>query len=261
LDETDVREIVRLIGEVAALRGGHADKKRYLMNGLSKLVDADAWVWGLSCQSEPDKPQIYVSFIRGGLDDQAFAKLLHAIEHPDMIDLASRFFIELKEKKTHLTRTRTQISDVRQLAESPAIEAWKEADIGPVILSHRPLDEKSCSALGLYRRFGRPEFSARETRIAHIILTEVPWLHEQGWPEDRGVDVPVLSRRHRLTLNLLIQGQSYKQISTHLKISLNTTQEYIKDIYRHFGVHSQAALMSRFFQGDGEDAGDSKSGS
>jgi DNA-binding CsgD family transcriptional regulator len=107
--------------------------------------------------------------------------------------------------------------------------------------------------IGLYRHHGKAEFTAREVRIAHIILTEVTWLHEQGWPDDRGVDVPKLSRRQRLALNLLIQGLSRKQIAEAMKISAHTAQGYIKDVYRIFNINSQAALMSRFLQGNGRD--------
>ena len=255
LDEEDVRCIVRLIGEVVVLRGGHAEKKRHLMDGLCKLIDAQAWAWGLSCQRDPTKPQVYVSFVKGGLTEEAFAKILQAVEHPEMIPLASKFFTELKEKKTHLTRNRAQIVDPAKMAAAAgALKAWQEANIGSVIMSHRPLDDACSSALAIYRHYGRPEFTARESRIAHIVLTEVAWLHEQGWPEDRGVDIPVLSRRQRLTLNLLTLGQSHKEIASHMKISLHTAQGYIKSTYRHFGVHSQAELMSRFFQGNGKDA-------
>jgi DNA-binding CsgD family transcriptional regulator len=245
--------MVRLVGEVVAVPGGHAEKKRFLMEGLCELVGADAWVWGLSCQRKPDKPQIYVSFVKGGFTEQTFVKYLEALEHPDMIRIASRFFVELQEKCTHLTRSRDQISDPEDILHSPAIQAWRAADIGPVIISQRPLDATSSSAMGLYRTYGKPEFSPREVRIAHIVLTEVPWLHEQGWPEDRGVSVPRLSRRQRLALNLLTHGQSRKEIAANMKISVNTAQGYIKDIYRIFQVNSQAELMHRFHQGNGRD--------
>ncbi|MEI9997745.1 MAG: LuxR C-terminal-related transcriptional regulator [Verrucomicrobiota bacterium] len=81
----------------------------------------------------------------------------------------------------------------------------------------------------------------------------MPWLHEQGWPEDRGATVHQLARRQRMALNLLIAGQGRKQIADHMKISVNTVHEYIKDIYDFFGVHSQAELMSRFYEGNGHD--------
>lgn len=254
LDEKDVRDMVRLVGEVAALPGGHAAKKHYLMRGLCKMVDADAWAWMLSCQRDPDKPQIYVSILNGGMTEERLVKVLQAIEHPDMVPIAAPFFQELAEKKAHLTRRRFQITDRQTLEKSGAFLAWKDADIGPTILSLRPLDERSSSTIGLYRLFAKPEFTERESRIAHIILSEVAWLHEQGWPEDRGVDVPRLSKRQRLALNLLTLGRNRKQIAEAMKISVHTAQDYVKQIYRHFNVRSQAELMNRFMKGDGQDA-------
>ncbi len=41
LGEDDVRSMIRLVAEVAALEGEHAAKKRYLMDGLCVLIDAD----------------------------------------------------------------------------------------------------------------------------------------------------------------------------------------------------------------------------
>jgi DNA-binding NarL/FixJ family response regulator len=120
-------------------------------------------------------------------------------------------------------------------------------------MSLRPLDPCSGSGIGLLRRYHREKFSARESRIAHIVLTEVPWLHEQGWPMDRGASAPALSQRLRLALNLLTLGQSRKEIAARMNISTHTVQGYVKTIYRHFGVHSQGELMNRFYEGNGQD--------
>jgi DNA-binding CsgD family transcriptional regulator len=253
LEEKDVRDMVRLIGEVAALPGGHAEKKRFLMEGLCQLISADAWFWALSCQREPSKPQVYVSVLTGGFSETSMVKLLEAIEHPDMIPIASKFFLEVEAKKTHLTRLRFQITNREQFVRSAAHDAWKAANVGPTLMSLRPLDQQSSSAIAIYRHYARKEFSPRESRMAHIILSEVPWLHEQGWPEDRGIRVPRLSRRQRLTLNLLIHGRSRKQIADNMNISINTVQGYIKEIYRFFDVNSHAELMTRFLQGNGGD--------
>ena len=255
LDERDARALVRLIGEVAALPGGHARKKRYLMDGLCQLIGADAWAWGLSCRRDPSLPEVNVSIMHGGFSEESFARFLQALEHPDMVVFASKFYTKLKKKNTHLTRLRDQVTEDAAFERSEAHALWKAADIGSLIMSHRPLDDRSCSALGFYRRHARLKFTPRESRITHIVLTEVAWLHELGWPEDRGVQVPALSRRERLTLNLLISGTNQKVIASQMGISPNTLRDYVKSVYRHFGVHSQAELMHRFFQGDGQDGG------
>ena len=48
ISEADSRSMIRLLGETAAIQGGHAEMKRFLMNGLCDLIGADAWVWTLS---------------------------------------------------------------------------------------------------------------------------------------------------------------------------------------------------------------------
>jgi DNA-binding CsgD family transcriptional regulator len=253
LAQDDVREMVRLVGEVAALPGGHTEKKHYLMKGLCKLIDADAWIWGLSCQRDPAQPRVYVSFMNGSTSKECFKKVLKALEHPEIVALTSKFLAQVEEEKAHLTRLKHQITDESRFALLEAHPIWKEADVGCLIMSLRPLDPCSGSAIGLCRRYNREKFTARESRIAHIVLTEVPWLHEQGWPKDRGVCVPAFSNRQRVTLNLLTLGQNRKQIATGMNISMHTVQGYVKNIYRHFNVHSQAELMNRFYEGNGQD--------
>ncbi len=66
--------------------------------------------------------------------------------------------------------------------------------------------------------------------------------------------VPRLPVRQRLTLEFLLQGQSRKAMAREMEISINTVSGYVRDIYRLFGVNSQAQLVSRFFRGDGGDA-------
>ncbi len=260
LAETDVRAIVRLLGEVAALPGDHTRKKRHLMDGLCNLIHADAWVWSLACQYEAGKPPMYAGFMHGGFTEDQFPKYLAAVEHPASMAMTIPFIDEIRNYQSHLTRTIGQISgglweyfDEKNPARFESAHLWREAGIGTLLLSSRPLDERCASGIGIYRRTGSNPFTPRESRIAHIILSEVPWLHEQGWPEDRGVTVPKLSPRQRLVLNLLLESRSRKDIASHLGISENTLAGYVKEIFRHFRVHSQAELMRRFMQGDGGD--------
>jgi len=78
---------------------------------------------------------------------------------------------------------RQQIVFGEVFCQSEAYSFGKDADIEAVLMSVRPLDEQSGSTVGIYRRFGRPRFTQRESKIEPIILTEIPWLHEQGWSE------------------------------------------------------------------------------
>jgi len=253
LDEADVRAIVRLLGEVCALPGGHAEMKRHLMDGLAKLAGADAWVWCLVAEPRLSEPPVLVSYAQGGFTDERFAKFLAATEHPGSARNTATIIAAAREKRTQQTRLREQLIPTEEFLASSAYQAWCDADIAGVIVSLRQLDDVCQSAIGLYRGLDKPPFTLRESRIAHILISEVPWLHEFGWPEDRGATVPQLPPRQRQALNLLLQGNTRAQIAEHLAISPHTAAGYVKDIYRHFQVHSHAELITRFQSGDGGD--------
>lgn len=253
LTETDVRAMVRLVGEVVASRHDHAEMKRMLMDGLGKLVHADAWVWCLGCEMEAGKMPVYLSMAHGGFDEKRYAGMLRAAAHPDLTWISETMIRDMREKNSQVTRLREQLAEKDALAVAGISTHMKEADIGPFLIVMRPIDERSVSTLGLYRRATEPPFTDRECRMAHIVLSEVPWLHEQGWPEDRGATVPKLSPRRMLVLNMLLEGKNRKHIASSLSLSAHTVASHQKVIYSHFGVNSQSGLMHRFRQGDGGD--------
>jgi DNA-binding CsgD family transcriptional regulator len=253
LKETDVRAMVRLLGEVAANSGGHAEKKRQLMEGLCTLIGADYWVWAMCAQMEPGKQPVYVMAHNGGFAEGQFGRLIRAVEHPDMCVLSAPFAAELARKRTHLTRLDRQMDPEGNISKNDVGALWREAGIGPILLSYRPLDGGLLSSIAIYRKAESAAFGQRESRIAHIVLSEVPWLHLQGWPKKEAATVPLLSRRPIAVLHLLIDGMSRKEISTCLKISEHTVNDYVKVVFRHFGVNSQKQLVRRFHKGDGGD--------
>lgn len=183
LAETDVKSMVKLLAEVSVYESDHAGRKRFLMDGLCELVGAEAWVWALMCQPGDGRPQVYVNLLHGGFDEYRFTRLLEALEHPDMSWVAQSFFEELAKKGTQITRTRQQIIPDERFLATSASSLWQAADIGAVLMSTYPLPASSGmsgSSTALYRRHGKGDFSERDRRIAHILLSEVPWLHVMG---------------------------------------------------------------------------------
>ena len=53
-----------------------------------------------------------------------------------------------------------------------------------------------------------------------------------------------LSPRLRQTLACLLDGDSEKQVADRLGLSHDTTHQYVKELYRQFGVGSRAQLMA-----------------
>jgi DNA-binding CsgD family transcriptional regulator len=253
LTEADVRRIVRLLGDVIAAPGGIHEKRRLLMDGLCCLIDATAWAWSMS-EFHPDKPPTSVGMIHGGFDESRFATYLEAINHPAMEAVSKPSSLELQAKGVHLTRTRQQMDPQGLLDQSAAAPFWEKVNIGPLLMSLRPMVGGGVNAIRVYRTLGEPHFDKREAKIAHIILSEVPWLHFTAFPDQASQEITNLYPRHRTVLNLLGDGWSRKKIALHLGISVNTVHGYVKVIFKHFGVHSQSELLARFAQGDGGDS-------
>lgn len=242
----DCRMIIRLLAETASLEGGHAEKKRFLMRGIAELVDADAWVWTLGCDIEAGGRQTCVNFLHEGFLEHQFPAFLAALEDVEMGKIASTFYVQFAERGKHTSMCRQEI-DPEGLAYQGRIgELWKAADLEANILSAYPLDRRSLSGVAVYRRFGRPLFTERDRQLLHLILTEIPWLHASGWPEDRGGEIPRLSPRERMVLNLLLDGKSRMEIATDLELSEHTVGDYVKAVYRFFGVNSHAELVHKF---------------
>ena len=249
----DARAIVHLLGEVSTIQEGLVAQKRHLMEGLCKLISADSWAWATTFHFAPGDVPLNSGFLTGGFDAAQFAKFQEALEHPDTARMNDRFTAEFEKKQTHLTRLREQMDAEGLFPKTAVYPIWIAAGVEQVILSIRPSDSGNLSQIGVYRRPGALPFSARESRITHIVLGEVPWLHAAVLSNDLGTTVTSLSPRQRITLNLLLEGQTRKQIAAHLELSPHTLDGYVKEVFRFFHVHSQPELIAKFRNGDGGD--------
>jgi DNA-binding CsgD family transcriptional regulator len=253
LSSEDARAIVRLLGEVCVLPDEHEGKKRHLMEGLCDLVDADYWAWVQAAELEPGKFPVYVGFLSGRFSEALLAEFLQIQAHSEMIRWTIPLATELRASGRHVTRNVQDQFDYEEFLSSEVGQWWSRAGIEPRCIAFRPLQDGSATGIGLYRKTGRALFCDREARIMHILLTEVPWLHEMGWPEDRCATIPDLSRRCWLVHEMLLQGFNRDSISSHLGLSRHTVDDYVKEVYRHLGVRSQSELIARFHRGDGAD--------
>jgi len=232
ITEDDFRAVVRILGDVASMDGGPDEKRNYLMRELGVLLDVDTWLWGVAPLIEPGRQPVYIFKNTGGLDEKRMALLVNAIEHPEsgaMTASLARAMIETG----HVTRLRQDIVPDERFLNSAAHPFWKAANVGPLILSLRPIPGVGTSVVGFYRAVSAPHFTPREARIAHIVLTSVTWLHEAGLPHTAARDVPKLPPRGRHILLQLVSGRPRKDIAADLGISVHTVNDHMKQIYLH----------------------------
>lgn len=253
LRESDVRAVVRLLGEVAGSREEPMIRKRQLMTGLARLVGADGWLW--STTRAKDGIPVCCALVHGGLTDEQLVAWAESTQVTPTLP-GNRACLEIATNQYHATRTRDQMVGDGEWYANPVVKRYRfDVGIDDFLYSLYPLGEPFyVSAIGFFRHVGRARFSPRERRIAHIVLSEVPWLHTAGLPEENGKRVPELSPRLRTVFVMLFEGQDRKSIARLLGISQHTAKDYISEVYRHFGVSSQVELIRRFALGDGKDA-------
>lgn len=254
LSESDVRAMVRLLGEVAGLDADIPAKKRFLMNGVCELVNAEKWLWNYGVFGTRDDIGAGFMMIHDGWTDREMATVYQAqydITRPPP-DL--EHYLAAVTRRQPFTRARWQMVSDDDWYASPHCQHYRKGIADDFIVSFYPLPESDVwSVAGLYHNWDGSRFSSRDVRIVHVMMTEIPWLHMQGLPSDGGRDVHKLSPRQRTVLNMLLEAHGKKQIAYHLGLSEWTVNDYIKAIYRHFNVSSRAELLRRFMVGDGGD--------
>ena len=253
LNESDVRSLVRILSDVASFHDNLENARIHLVKELAKLIDADFWSWSLLGEINLEKSPTSTLFLHGGFNETQLAQYLVIQEHPDLRWMTAPFIGALEQTDQQVTRLHEQMTSTEKVREADIFPQLLEADLGPVLLSGCQTHEGQLSIISLFRSFEKPQFSARDARITHILLSEVPWLHETAWPHYPRADVTHLTARQRTVLGLLLQGHKRKQIANSLELSVHTVNEYVKLIYETFDVHSHAELMRRFHHGNGGD--------
>ena len=253
LSMEDMAAVVRLLGEVADMEAPPAARKRRLMLGLAEMISADACLWVVS-RIRDDEVVAGVEVLHEGLDEEGLTIFYQASYDQDtpMLEYEAMFRIMAQGKPA--TRRRQQLVDDDAWYAHPQVERYrKRIGLDQSIMSFHPLGHETWSCIGFHRTWGRPAFTPYESRLVHVVLSEIPWLHGAGCPNEAELTLPLLPRRLRIVLGLLLDGWERARIATHLSLSEATVRSYTSEIYRHFQVRSQRELIGRFRMGDGAD--------
>lgn len=253
MSESDVRAMVALLGRIACMTEPLIDRRRALMDELAQMVSAKSWIWTTSTGFGPGEVPMTVGFQYGGLDERQMGLIIEHSQDPDHEPLENAGMSTSLAAGRHVTRSRSDLVSDEVLYASPQWEMYrKPIGMDHMLFSLYPIG-KYVSGIGLHRPIGEPDFTPRERRMVHVIVSEIDWLHSVDLPEDAGDRTTALSPRLRVVFALLLQGWNRKRVAEHLGITANTVAGYQKQIYRHFDVTSHPELLARFIRGDGGD--------
>ena len=127
LPAEDVRRVVRLLGEVSALRGSVIDRKRHLLDGMAELVSADYVAWVLAAATVAGEQPIYVGFETRGISPEQMTKFLRIQAHPALARYLKTVLAELKETGAQVT---ANVQDAFDYAEFESSE-WERCGRTP----------------------------------------------------------------------------------------------------------------------------------
>ena len=144
-----------------------------------------------------------------------FASFLEAAGHPDSAQLNAPFLAAFQERTGQVTRLHQQPDPDDRFPDMAVFPLGRNAGIGAAQLSRHSFEDGNLSLTAFYRRPVAPRFTERDAR--------------------------------------LLQGHGRKQIAAQLQITANTLAGCVKELYRHYDVHSHAELMRQFKYGDGGD--------
>lgn len=254
LPEAVVRDIVRLVGQVAGMRAARAAKRRALMDGLTKMIDADAWAWIISRAADDNNNPAVAHFQHQGYSDEQLSLYIRLMQDRQNTPVEYEALNQLRRSQRRFTRRWDQLVTAKEWYGPRNRKLLQVIGFEHVMYSVRVLDDDGLfSGISLKRKAGRANFTLLEQRIAHILTSEIDWLHYDENLDGVTKQVRPLPPSRRTVLMLLMEGHSKPQIAGKLGCSYNTVKEHVKAIYAHFNVHSTAELFHRFMAGDGHD--------
>jgi len=241
----ELSRALRLANELRELPHGSEQQRVHALDGLCALVDAQVGLWIAGDGQDEKELVIQTALDRGWSTASERKVFLHycRAEQRRLGDPAVPALVA-KLPAGISTWTREQLLDDRDWYGSEHVqEIRRAAGVDSFIYAMARSPSIGTPCISLNRPWGARPFTERERRIVDVFHRECRWLHEPS----RSVDAALLrglGPRLCQTLRLLARGLGEKQVAAELGLSPHTVHEYVKTLYRHFGVSSRGELLA-----------------
>jgi DNA-binding CsgD family transcriptional regulator len=255
LSLSDVRALLRLLGEVRELGESPTAWRGHLAEQLSQLCGARAVVSNeLSVRTPVSHGQAAAA--RAGTCQAAVTALV--VAHTGVDEGKAEPFLRDVIWYDHagddtlqrlvplygstFVRSRAELAeDATWYGSSLASERFRRHDCDDFILAMCAVPGVGIiCGLELFRAWGAPRFAERERLLVRLVQEELSRDFEASFGPTRR-----LSPRQRQVLALLQRGLGEKQVAAELDVSPHTVHDYVKAIYRQHGVSSRAELLTQ----------------
>lgn len=236
---------LRLALELRELPLGSEVQRRHALEGLCALVGAQVGVWAFVDGVRDGTGLLRTALDIGWSGDAERAAFRAYVDREQWVALDPSMEPLARALTGPLgTFTREQLVDDRIWYHSDHVQRLRRgARVDSFIYSGYAPGRDAVVALSLHRAWGARAFSERERRLIDAFHRACVFLHEP--PRDLSpAMLRGLTPRLRGTLRGLARGRSEKQLAAELGLSPHTVHDYVKALYRHFGVQSRAELLA-----------------
>lgn len=241
---------MRLLADVAALKGDAPGQRQCLIDGLNALLNTQAaWLYVVD-DFVPGRRPALRDYVLGSDPDPEFVRAQRWLEAGVPME-AEPFADHALHDHSHLqlwTRARVLSRPDAQVRYAPSLalyDAGKVVD-GVVGLYRDGPDAARVVGVALHRMRGEPKLRSRDHALLRFAVRELHDLARRGHFPVNETTPAALPPRLRQTLDGLLRGKGVKQIARELGLSVWTVREHVQRLYRHFSVSSRDELMARF---------------
>jgi DNA-binding CsgD family transcriptional regulator len=253
LRSQDWRAILRLTGECRELGDDRDTWRRHFLAQLCGLVAADLGFCPEMAGFRAARPTdlgVTVWGFENGFNRAVQGELRDLVERDPTIYGATLAYFQRLARDDGVCHSRQEIIADREWYHSTSYQVvHRSLGLDHILWCFRSLSNgegDEFAGVMLERAIGRRGFSARDRSIVREAQAALGPLI--GGPLARFAEPSPtdLAPRARQVLGCLLQGDGDKQIAAQLKLSIYTVNQYIKVIFRHFGVSSRPELLARW---------------
>ena len=251
---SDLRAVHRLVGECRDLGDDPAGWCRHAAAGLPRLVDGEfggAW----HCDGLADRKVRALGIFDwgwdNGLDRAGWERSVGEFCHnPFYSRTYSRYLARLADDDGACLGRTDLMRDHDWYQSGMFRHINRPMGVDNHLWCYRAVPGFADEYVGstVARVPGRPDFTGREkavVREAYALLVPLVGGPLARFGEPSPADLPL---RVRQVLKCLLEGDTDKQVAARLGVSSHTAHQYVKAVFRHFGVGSRSELLVRWIK-------------
>ncbi len=252
---SEVRAVFRLVGECRDLGVDQAAWRGHLAAELGSLVGGQVgMVFESATPTNPAIPgRVFAAFAAGWPSARAQAIWTSFITECDYQQEPLFGLIQPLALRRGVCSRDQAVDDPTWFSSLFCNETLRQCGCDEVLISFHDMRDRQRrqSVISLYRPLGGGVFRRRDRRLVRLLHRELGRHFSTALATLSDPSPSDLTPRVRETLRCLLEGDSEKQAAARLGVSTLTVHDYVKALYRHFGVTSRPELLAYFLRRSG----------